>query len=374
MINKLVSFFRSQTVLCIAFILSCITMFIIPPNQDYIGYIDFSTLILLFSLMGAVAGFNKCGIFKRLSNILVNKCKSLRMISLLLMNICFFSSMLITNDVALLTFIPVTVLVFSEVKSRSSFPLIFTVVLETVAANLGSMLLPTGNPQNIYLCSYFELSPFTLIKTLIPFGIISYIILSFSVFLLPKKNISTVKDVGAVNDNLSWITLISCTVIFIISLLTVSGIIHEYVCLAVSLLLITISGFDIFRKIDYSLILTFVFFFIFVGNLGCIDSIKNFLSEIISGREIIVSVLSSQIFSNVPAAILLSGFTDKAECLLIGTNIGGLGTPIASLASLISFRIYMGSKDATAGKYIGTFLLYNTILLLILCLLSTIIR
>ncbi len=370
--NKLITFIKSQAVLCIAFILSCITMFIVPPNTDYIGYIDFSTLILLFALMGAVEGFNKCGIFKKLSDFLVKKCRSVRTIAFLLINICFFTSMFITNDVALLTFVPVTVIIFSKVQTKSSAPLIFTVILETVAANLGSMLLPTGNPQNIYLCSYFGLSPITLIKTLIPFGVLSYILLTVSVLLLPKQQISAINNVNTVDDKFSWLTVVSCIIIFVISLLTVSGIINEYICLAVSILLILISGADIFRKIDYSLIFTFVFFFIFVGNLGTISSVKDFLSDIIYGREILISVLSSQIFSNVPAAILLSGFTDKAEYLLIGTNIGGLGTPIASLASLISFRLYMSGKDASAGKYMGIFLIYNTIFLLILFLLSVI--
>jgi len=370
--NKLFSFIKSQAVLCIAFVLACTTMFIVPPTVEYIDYINFSTLILLFSLMGAVAGFNKCGIFQRLSDLIVKKCKSIRMIAFLLINICFFSSMFITNDVALLTFVPVTVLLFEGVKYKNRFPLIFTVVLETVAANLGSMLLPTGNPQNIYLCSYFGILPFTLIKTLFPFGVLSYILLSISVLFLPKTEISSVNNSGKNSNDFSWITVIFCTAIFVISLLTVSGIINEYICLIVSLILILASGTEIFGKIDYSLIFTFVFFFVFVGNLGNIATVRDFLSNIINGKEIIISVLSSQIFSNVPAAILLSGFTDKAEFLLIGTNIGGLGTPIASLASLISFRLYMGSKEASAGKYMSVFLLYNFIFQLILCLLCTV--
>lgn len=364
--NKIVSFFKSQTVLSIAIVLACITMIIVPPNRDYIGYIDYGTLILLFSLMGAVAGLNKCGIFRLLSDFIIKKCKSIRMIVFLLVNICFITSMFITNDVALLTFVPVSVMIFEGIGMKEKFPLIFTIVLETAAANLGSMLLPTGNPQNIYLCSYCDIIPSVLIDTLLPFGIFSYIILSLSVLVIPKYEIKNIINEYTKNNNFSVITVITCVIIFIVSLLTVSGVINEYICLAAAIVLLLISGKDLFTKIDYSLILTFVFFFIFVGNISTIDTVKNLISEIISGREILTAVLSSQIFSNVPAAILLSGFTDNAHALLIGTNIGGLGTPIASLASLIAFRLYMAGRNSSARTFMVIFLIYNILFLIIL--------
>lgn len=372
--KKAADFIKAQPVLFISALLALLSMLAVPPNKSYIKYINFSTVILLFSLMGAVCGFRKCGIFDRMSDSIKRKSVSLRLPVFLLINICFFSSMFITNDVALITFVPVTLMLFSDMKSHSGFPLIFTIVLETAAANLGSMLLPTGNPQNIFLCSRFGISPAVLIKTLLPFGIVSYIILSVSVFLLPKiKPTSTSKEKSD-KAVISKRTAVLCSMIFIISMLTVSGIINEYICLISAVILILLSDADIFRRIDYALLLTFVCFFIFTGNLGKIDAVKNLIADIIIGKELIVSVLTSQIFSNVPAAILLSGFTDKADLLLIGTNIGGLGTPIASLASLISFNIYSSFENSKPGKYMIVFLIFNLFLLVILLITAFIIR
>lgn len=371
--KKIIGFFKSQTVLCISIILAIASMIIVLPGKEYLGYINFATLILLFSLMGAVCGMRKCGIFDTLAAALTKKCKSVRAVTFLLMNVCFFTSMFITNDVALITFVPVTILIFENFSLKSKNALPTAIIIETAAANLGSMLLPTGNPQNIFLCSFYGITPVELIKTLLPFGLLSYIILSLSILLLPSGSFSGECKTGNSSSSFSIKTTICCSVIFVISLLTVSGIINEYICLAVSVVLIAISGIDIFKKIDYALLLTFICFFIFTGNLGRIEAVQNFLSDSIEGRELLISVLASQIFSNVPASILLSGFTSEAGLLLIGTNIGGLGTPIASLASLISFKIYASEKKSSPGKYMLLFTVYNFIFLALLCFFSTII-
>lgn len=370
--KNIISFFKKQSVLCIAFLAALITVFFVPISSGYIKYINFSTLILLFCLMGAVAGLNGCGVFKKLSHWLLSHCTSLRAVVFALMNACFFSSMLITNDVALITFVPVTVMIFRSLRLKNNTPLMWAVIIETAAANLGSMLLPTGNPQNIFLCSQFSLTPALLIKTLLPFGIASYILLSLSVLLIPKIPAEARQEESESSD-FSLRTVLCCAVIFVLSLLTVAGILNEYICLAVSTVLIVASDFRLFAKIDYSLLLTFVFFFIFTGNIGCIEAVSDFLSSVVSGHELVASVLSSQIISNVPAAVLLSSFTDKAELLLIGTNLGGLGTPIASLASLISYRLYMTDKTSRGGRYMALFMVYNVLFLAILCALAAII-
>ncbi len=362
-----ISFFKKQSVLCIAFLAALISAFIVPPDSSYIGYINFSTLILLFCLMGAVAGLNSCGVFSRLSDFLIRKCSNLRTVVFALMNACFFSSMLITNDVALITFVPVTVMIFRSLKLKSSTPLIWAVIIETASANLGSMMLPTGNPQNIFLCSQYGITPPELVKTLLPFGIISYILLSASILMIPKVSCG-VSQKNSSDSEFSIKKVLLCSVIFILSLLTVAGILNEYICLAISLALLLISDFRLLSRIDYGLLLTFVFFFIFTGNIGCIDAVSQFLGDVISGNELAVSVLSSQIISNVPAAVLLSSFTDNAKLLLIGTNLGGLGTPVASLASLISYRLYAADKDSDSGKYMAIFLLYNVAFLAVLCI------
>lgn len=362
-----ISFFKKQSVLCIAFIVAVISAFFVPPDSGYIGYINFSTLILLFCLMGAVAGLNSCGVFGRLSDFLIRKCSNLRAVVFALMNVCFFSSMLITNDVALITFVPVTVMIFKSLKLKSNAPLIWAVIIETASANLGSMMLPTGNPQNIFLCSQYGITPPELVKTLLPFGIISYILLSVSILMIPKISCGVTQEKSERSD-FSMKKVVLCSAIFIISLLTVAGILNEYICLAVSLVLILACDFRLLSKIDYGLLLTFVFFFIFTGNIGCIDAVSEFLSNIVSGNELAVSVLSSQLISNVPASVLLSTFTDNAKLLLIGTNLGGLGTPVASLASLISYRLYASDKDSASGKYMALFMLYNVVFLALLCI------
>lgn len=356
---QIINFIKSQSVLFISFILALSTVFIIPPDSEYPAYINFSTLILLFCLMGAVAGFRKCGIFKKLSDTLTMKCSSLRALTFVMMNVCFFTSMFITNDVALLTFVPVTVLIFDSLEIQDNKSCIAAIVIETAAANLGSMLLPTGNPQNIFLCSKFDITPLNLLQTLIPFGIISYVILSLSILLISKTEIKTATTEKNITTDFSKRTPFLCCGVFIISLLTVSGLINEYVCLAICTLLLITADFKLFAKIDYALLATFVCFFVFTGNIGRIPAVQSLLESIINGKELAVSVFLSQIISNVPAAVLASSFTDNSEMLLIGTNIGGLGTPIASLASLIAYKLYMTGKSSNSGRFMLFFLIYN---------------
>lgn len=373
--KKVNEFFKEQTVLCIAFVCAAVSAVIVPPDREYIGYLNFSTLILLFSLMAAVAGFGKCGIFNRLSAAIISKCGSVRKLVFVMMNVCFFSSMLITNDVALITFVPVTIMIFQQSGVINSRSLIMTVVIETAAANLGSMLLPTGNPQNIYLCSNYEMSPAKVIATLLPYGIVSYLILSLSVLLIAEARLEQVNGNKMTSkEALPYRIAVPCIIIFAVSLLTVAGVVNEYICIVISMILIIAADKSLFTKIDYALLLTFVCFFILSGNVGRIETIRGLLSDAINGREVAVSVIASQVISNVPAAVLLSAFTDKAELLLIGTNIGGLGTPIASLASLISYKLYASSKEAKGGRYMTVFMVYNVIFLALLCAFSAIIK
>lgn len=367
--EKIKKFWKNQTVLCIAAILAIISCFLIPPSAAYIEYINADTLILLFVLMGAVAGLRICGVFQRLAGVLTKMCSNARVLALVMLTVCFFSSMFITNDVALLTFVPVTLLIYAGRKDeKSSKALIYTVIFETAAANLGSMLLPTGNPQNIYLCSYFSLTPAVLVRTLLPYGILAYVLLCLSVLLIPKLSLAIESEQTNAYPTFSWRITLCCTFIFVLALLTVSGKISATICLCASVALLLIATPRTFAMIDYFLLLTFVCFFIFTGNLGQIQAISTFLSSFIGGRELAVSIAVSQVFSNVPAAILLSGFTNQGKTLLLGVNIGGLGTPIASLASLISYQLYAKENHEKSKKYLGQFMIYAYGLLALLCL------
>lgn len=373
-LKKLAEFFKSQTVLCIALICAVLSSLIVHPDKEYAEYMNWSTLILLFCLMAAVAGFRKCGIFNRMSSAIISRCGSIRKLIFVMMNICFFSSMLITNDVALISFVPVTIMIFEQSKVQNSRSMITAIIIETAAANLGSMLLPTGNPQNIYICSNYNLSATTVITTLLPYGAAAYILLSLSILLIPDAELGQVNAIGkAVDRTIPYKTAIPSVLIFIVSLFTVSGAVNEYVCLSISLVLIFIADKKLFFDVDYLLLLTFVCFFVFSGNIGRIEAVMDFFSRTVDGREMAVSITASQVISNVPAAVLLSEFTDKAQLLLIGTNIGGLGTPVASLASLISYKLYSSSKKAECGRYMMIFIIYNAAFLAVICCFSAII-
>lgn len=350
---KILKFMKSQAVLTISFAFAVVTCFFVSPDKEYFGYIDADVLILLFCLMGAVQGFSRAGLFDKISNALT-KSGNARKLAFLLMNVCFFSSMLVTNDVALITFVPLTVMVYEKYGKSKDF--ILTVVIQTVSANLGSMLTPVGNPQNLYIYSYYDLNLTQFFKILLPVGILSYVLLCILCLLVSKEDFSQVNK-GITNLNKTQIVKFS--IIFVICLLTVAKIIPHIWCLGVCVVGFFVADKKVFAKIDYALLLTFVCFFVFVGNLARISQIREIIEKVITNREMLTSAILSQVISNVPCAVMLSGFTENFSELLKGVNIGGLGTPIASLASLISFKIYAKSEKADVLRYLLIFSLIN---------------
>jgi len=359
--NKMIKqFIKKETVLCVAFVLAILSCFFNPPSAEYISFIDFRTLGLLLSLMAVMKGFQESGLFSYLATGLLKRTKSIRQASAVMIFLCFFSSMIITNDVALITFVPFAIEVLSLSENKKA--IIPTVVLQTIAANLGSMLTPVGNPQNLYLYSLSGMGLAELFSLTLPYTLISFIILCISLlFIRNNKNAPISNDTVPERKK-----LIVYFTLLILCLLTVAQVLHYLLTLVIVLIVILFFERNILKKIDYSLLLTFVGFFIFVGNIGSIDSISDALSKTINGNEVLVSVLSSQIISNVPAAILLSGFTDRFDLLLTGTNLGGLGTLIASMASLISYK-YVAAHDSNCkGKYLIMFTFLNILFLAIL--------
>lgn len=353
---------RNQTVLCVSFAAAVVSMFFVPPDREYAGYVDYHVIMLLFCLMGVVAGFRSAGIFERMTSTMLSLAKSKRSLAFILMNICFFTSMLVTNDVALITFVPLTLILFRG-NPKSC---ILTVIIQTAAANLGSSLTPVGNPQNLYLYTQYDLSIGFFLQTLLPIGIVSYILLSASCLMIENSKINLKK--GS-EKPLQYRKLIILSALFMICLLTVLRLVPHFICLVIVCIGLLTEP-RLFAKIDYALLLTFVCFFVFVGNIGRIDVVRESLSHIMEGREMIVSALASQVISNVPAAVMLSAFTDNVRELLRGVNIGGLGTPVASLASLISYQLYAKSKGAEKGRYMGMFLVMNAVMLVILMCLA----
>ncbi len=367
--TKLKSFIKNEIVLIISFVLAAISAFIVTPNAEYIDYIDFRTLALLLCLMAVMAGLGGLGVFRLLAAKLLGLASTTRSLTIWLCLLCFFSSMIITNDVALITFVPFSTVALKLSKQEKL--LIPLITLETVAANLGSMLTPVGNPQNLYLFSAFNMTVGDFFITVLPYAALSLVLLVVSSFFFKKENISVVPDEQNTKINYKFCAVYA--VLFAISILTVFRVIPYGITLAVSVAAILVFDKKTLTKVDYSLLLTFVFLFIFIGNLKNIDPVSEFLSKTVDGNEVAVGIAASQIFSNVPAAILLSGFTDKIKNLLIGVNLGGLGTLIASMASLISFKL-VAKENISSVKYIAVFTAVNIVFLVLNIALWLVIR
>ncbi|MBQ4526482.1 MAG: anion permease [Clostridia bacterium] len=274
---------------------------------------------------------------------------------------CFFSSAFITNDVALITFVPFSI---ALLKKQGAKTLIFAVTLETVAANLGSLLTPIGNPQNLFLYSFYSMSIGDFFKITLPLGTICLTLVC--ILCVFRKNRPLANDTNEKSYTLKKMPLLAYAVLFVMAILSVLGIIRWYVSLATVLVFTLIYKKELILKADYILLFTFICFFIFVGNVARIDTVSHFVTNAIHNREMVFSALISQFISNVPAAAMLSSFTDNAKALIIGTNIGGLGTIIASMASLISYRYISKTEDVKASRYLICFSAVNFSLLLLL--------
>lgn len=360
-------FIRKEPVLCVAFIAALISCFFVTPDKEYLGYFDFRTLSLLYCLMVVVVGLRTAGLFDVLAYKLCCRTNTVRAMGTTLVLLCFVSAMLITNDVALLTFVPFSVIVLSMAHQEAA--LIWVVVTQTVAVNIGSVLTPVGNPQNLYLYSYFDMSLSEFLSATLPLWLIALVLVLMLCMRLPKTKVDVILgDEPPLDRRMLWLYL----ALFIVCLAVVVRLISWYIMLAVLVAALLIMDRERLGTADFMLLLSFVCFFVFSGNLARIPAIAEFLSSLLRGRELITAALTSQIISNVPAALLLSGFTDNAHELLLGVNIGGLGTPVASLASLISLKLYTASKGSDTGRYMKTFLLVNVALLALLLIIYSV--
>ena len=360
-VKKIRAFFKNETVLCISAILAIISMIIVPPYAGYADYIDFSVIIMLFCLMAVIAGFTETGIFKVISDKMLSTTDNSRKISLILVNLCFFTAMLVTNDVALITFVPLTISIFRKLQPKQ---LILIIVAETAAANLGSMLTPIGNPQNLYLYSHYNIPIGEFIMIMLPLAVVSLLLVNAMCIAVKPSKISV--EGSSEKTIISKKSLIVLSIVFVICLLTVLHVVNNIVCLAAVIAGIALIDIKILKKVDYYLLGTFMCFFIFVGNIGSIQAVRDAVSGFLEGRELIAALLLSQIISNLPSAMMLSDFTDNAKAILRGVDIGGLGTLIASLASLISFKFYSRTPDAKNFTYLVMFTVVSIVFLAIL--------
>ncbi len=365
-IKTCLKFIKKESVLCIAGLLAVLSACIVPPCAEYLTYVDYRVLTLLFSLMLVVAGLQSIGTFQYLGQYLLSGAGSLRKLALILVELCFISSMFITNDVALITFVPFAVLMLTMAEAKRQ--LIPVIVLQTIAANLGSMLTPIGNPQNLYLYSAFSLSMGEFLGYMLPLALAALLLLYLAIRCLPNRPLSADPAQRQTPPKLK--PLLLYLFLFLICLACVTRLLSWQLLLCILVPTLLLFNRKLFARVDYMLLLTFAFFFIFIGNMERIPSVASLLEKLIHGHELLLGILLSQCISNVPSAILLSGFTGQARPLLYGVNIGGLGTLIASLASVISYRTYTQLKEADKGRYLKTFTLYNLLFLLPLSLLA----
>ena len=367
--EKLIHFFKQETVLCAALALAALSMFLVRPDAEYLSYIDFRTLAILFCLMGAMAGLQKTGVFQWIAQALLARVRKTRQLVWILVLLCFFSSMAVTNDVALITFVPFTFTVLDligpEARKRLTIPI---VVLQTIAANLGSMLTPIGNPQNLYLYGKAGLSLGAFLLLMLPYACVSFLlIMLWSIVQSRAYNVPVeVSFREEIRLDRKKAQLAGYLVLFALDLLTVARVIPYGLALLLTIAGLLILDRSIFARVDYSLLLTFVGFFVFIGNMGRLPVFYEFLQKIVSGHELLAGAAASQVISNVPAALLLSGFTENFPPLIIGVNLGGLGTMIASMASLISYKFVAREEPGMKGTYFRQFTFSNVAFLAVL--------
>ena len=362
MLNQILRRILSDKVLLVSALLAVVSGFFVSPGLYYLNYIDFRVLFLLLCLMIVVTGFQTAGLFAWMGSFLIRRAENSRIMTAVLVYLCFFSSMLVTNDVALIAFVPFTVFVLAKTHQNDILP--HVIVLQTVAANLGSMLTPIGNPQNLFL---FFISGFSLWK-FVNIMLVYWLTSAGLLFILCMRvHPFLIKPVYMCCEELDTRRMMRYALLFGMCLLSVTHIIAWQITAITVLGYALIADKESFQKADYSLLLTFACFFIFSGNLGNIEPIRRLMEALLHEKVVMTSIGISQILSNVPAAVLLSEFTMEYEELLIGVNIGGLGTPIASLASIISLKMYLKTPNCNFKKYILRFFAIN---LIFLCFLS----
>ncbi len=360
-------FIMKNAVMFIALFLAAVTTLIIPPDKGYLGYFDFKTLACLFSVLSVVCALKNINFFYILAKKIVKSFKNTKNAILALVYITFIGSMFIANDMALITFLPLGYLILTSTKKEKLMA--FTFIMQNIAANLGGMLTPFGNPQNLYLYSKFEIPTLEFVKIMAPPFIISVILITVCCLFIKKEPLLIADEEIPTDKKKETIYLL----LFALSILIVFKGIPYLLGLLIILISLLFLDRDALKKVDYPLLFTFFFFFIFSGNMARIPLVRDFFSSLLSKNTLVFSILSCQFISNVPSAILLSQFTANYKELLLGVNIGGAGTLIASLASLITFREYLKYNPGKSWRYIGLFSLFNFSFVFLLTIAMTII-
>lgn len=352
--QKIIFFVKQNAVMLIAFVAALVTSFIVPPDGEYLGYFDFRTLTCLFTVLLVVCALKNVRFFYTVAEWIVKHFKNARMTALALVYITFIGSMLIANDMALLTFLPLGYFVLVSTKKEHYMCVVF--ILQNIAANLGGMLTPFGNPQNLYLYSKFNIPDGEFVLIMLPLFLLAIALITACtlIFIKPEP-----LEFSGIEKKLPHVRVTIYLLLFLFSILCVFRLIPYVLALIIIPPIILVMDRTALAKVDYGLLLTFVFFFIFSGNMARIDVVRELFSALLEKSTLAVSAISCQFISNVPSAILLAQFSDNYRELLMGVNIGGCGTIISSLASLITFREYCEHNPGGGAKYLGVFSLFN---------------
>ncbi len=364
-IKRVAAFCRKEPVLLISFICVLISLPFVPPSAAYASYFDWRVISLLFCLMAVVAGFREYGLFEVLAKRLLKGKMNLRRLCVILVLLPFFSAMFITNDVALITFVPFAISVFVLLGRHKE--LVYIVSLQTIAANLGSMATPVGNPQSLFIYAKYHVPAAEFFTLMLPPVGVSLLLILILLLPLPKDRLNVkFPQSSAKGQELDKRRLVIFALLFAASLLAVFRVVPYGAALVVVFVVLLAVDRRIIGMVDYPLLLTFCCFFVFAGNMGQILPVRECIEGILARSTLLGSLLASQFISNVPAAVLLSSFTSDYAGLLLGVNIGGLGTLIASLASLISLKFYLKTEGAEPLHYLRTFTLLNLAAILVL--------
>ena len=356
------SFISKNAVLLISAAAAIATSVIVPPDREYLNYFDFKTLTCLFCTLAVVCTLKNIGFFTFLAHKIISFTGNIKISVLALVYITFLGSMLIANDMALLTFLPLGYFVLNDTGKTKYMA--FTFIMQNIAANLGGMLTPFGNPQNLYLYSRFNIPTGEFTFIMLPLFILSVVLITAICLIFVKSE--KIENIKFDMEKLPLKRTLLYVFLFIYSIVIVFRLVPFWTGLIIIPAVLFFADRKALRSVDYSLLLTFVCFFIFAGNMSRIDVIRGFMSIILNKNTLIFSVLTCQLISNVPSAVLLSHFTENYKALLMGVNIGGAGTLIASLASLITFREYTSHNPGQAGKYIKLFSVLNFLFVMVL--------
>ena len=359
-VRKAYRFAKKNKVMTIAFFAALVTCFIIPPDKEYLGYIDFKTIACLFGVLAVVRALRNLRFFYKIASSIVKKFKTTRRAILALVYITFIGSMLIANDMALLTFLPLGYYVLRTTGQEKHMA--FTFIMQNIAANLGGMLTPFGNPQNLFLYTKFEIPAGEFMTIMAPPFVIAIIMITICCLSVKSEDLEIVDDEIILPPGKTAIYLM----LFCLSIMMVfRGVPYLLGAIVIAVSIFYMDKYAL-KKVDYPLLMTFVFFFIFAGNMGRIDIVREFFGFLLEKNTLVFSILSCQVISNVPSAILLSQFTDNYKELLWGVNIGGAGTLIASLASLITLNEYTKRNKGKTKEYIVKFSAYNFLFVIVL--------